>query len=159
MSQAKYIREFDGFVRGVLDDTLGSYIDQIRYALVDLDGHSSWGYSIWRAPLDADLLEDIPESDEYIQCAGSSDALTIEVRTLDSMGVAHQYAVGKADPKPGEAPTEIIRWDEGRHSTTVFPSEVFTADEAVEVFYGYFLNNQVAESYTLRELDLGDECH
>lgn len=142
-------------MRGALRDTFRSYPEQIRRSLNNLDGHSSWGYSLWRAPIDADLLEDIPESDEYIQCAGSVEAMTIEVRTIDSAGAAHQYAVGKARPGPGDAPTEVIRWDEGRHSTALYPTEVFTADEAAEVVYGYFLNNKLAESLTLRELHLG----
>lgn len=156
MSHPTHIRELDGFVRGALRDTFRPYPDQIRRSLSNLDGHSSWGYSLWRAPLDADLLEDIPDSEEYIQCAGSAEAMAIEVRVVDSAGVAHQYAVGKALPEPGDLPTEIIRWDEGRHSTTIYPTEVFTADEAAEVFYGYFLNDRVAESFTLRELDLGN---
>lgn len=155
MSRPTHIRQLDGFMRGALRDTFRPYPDQIRRSLNHLDGHSSWGYSLWRAPIDADLLEDIPESDDYIQCAGSAAALAIEVRIVDSTGAAHQYAVGTARPGTGDAPTEVIRWDEGRHRTNVYPSEVFTADEAAEVIYGYFLNNKVAESLTLRELHLG----
>lgn len=48
--------------------------------------------------------------------------------------------------------TESISWDDGRRSTKVYAHEVFTADEAAEVFYAYFLTDKVAEPYVLREL-------
>lgn len=47
-----------------------------------------------------------------MQCAGSAEALTIEVRTLDADGTPHQYTVGKPGEQTGD-PTEVIRWDDG----------------------------------------------
>lgn len=117
MSRPTHIRELDGFVRGPLNDTFRPCPDQIRRSLNNLDGHSSWGYRLWRAPIDADSLEDMPESEEH------------------------------------------IRWDEGRHSTSVYPAEVFTADEATDVLYGYFLNDKVTDTFALRELDLNIRLH
>lgn len=149
-----HIVQSNGISRGPLIDTIRPYPDAIRYSLNRLNGSSSWAYSLWRAPEGADLLEDIPLSDTYIQCAGSADALTIEVRTVDDDGVAHQYTVGRAGDEPTGPPTEAIRWDDNRHSTAVHANEVFTADEAADVFYGYFLTDEVVEPYTLRELDL-----
>ena len=93
-------------------------------------------------------------SDEYLQSAGSADALTVEVRTIDGDGAAHQFVVGKPGGGAEGAPSEVIRWDDGRHSTTVHPREVFTADEAAKVFYAYFLTDEVPARYTLRELHL-----
>ena len=80
--------------------------------------------------------------------------MTVEVRLVGTDGVAHQYVVGKPGERSGE-PSEVVRWDDGRHSTRVFADEVFTADEAAEVFYAYFLTDAVAEPFVLRELDLG----
>ena len=153
MSKPTHIRQFDGFSRGPLVDYIRPYPDQIRFALNTMNGTSAWGYSLWRAPEGADLLDDIPFSEEYLQCAGSAEAMTVEVRTLDADGTAHQYAVGKPGGDSTAEPTEVIRWDEGRHSTTVHPNEVFTADEAADVFYAYFLTDSVTEPYVLRELE------
>lgn len=150
-----HVSQLNGYSRGPLIDTIRPYPNQIRFSLNRLNGSSSWAYSLWRAPAGADLLKDIPLSDEYIQCAGSADALTIEVRTVDDAGAAHQYTVGKPGDDPIGAPTEVIPWDDGRHRTAVHANEVFTADEAADVLYGYFLTNDVAEPHTLRELDLG----
>lgn len=154
MTQRTHVVESNGYSRGPLIDTIRPYPDAIRFSLNRMNGTSMWAYSLWRAPEGSDLLDDIPLSEEYLQSAGSAEALTIEVRVLDGDGVAHQYVVGKPGEYPTEAPTEVIRWDEGRHSTTVHPNEVFTADEAAEVFYAYFLTDKVSEPYTLRELDL-----
>lgn len=154
MSRPTHIRQFDGFQRGPLIDSIRPYPDQIRYSLNTMNGDSSWGYSLWRAPEGADLLDDIPLSEEYIQCAGSAEAMTVEVRVLGSDGAARQYTVGKPGDAPSEEPTEVIPWDGGRHHVTVHPHEVFTADEAADVVYAYFLTDRVPEPYLLRELDL-----
>lgn len=158
MTRRTHIEQMNGSSRGPLVDSIRPYPDQLRFSLNRMNGSSFWAYSLWRAPADADLLDDIPLSEKYIQCAGSAEALTIEVRVVDEDGVARQYTVGKPVDEPTEAPTgpptEVIRWDEGRYSTKVHPNEVFTADEAAEVFYGYFLKDSVPETYSLRELDL-----
>lgn len=154
MTRYTHVVESNGFSRGPLIDTIRPYPDQLRFMLNRMNGTSLWGYSLWRAPEDADLLEDIPLSDEYVQSAGTAEAMTIEVRVLDTDGISHQYTIGKPDEDSAAAPTEVIRWDDGRHSTTVYPSEVFTADEAADVFYAYFLTNTVAEPYRLRKLAL-----
>lgn len=155
MTRRTHVVESNGYSRGPLNDSVRPYPDAIRFALNRLNGMSSWGYSLWRAPEGADLLDDIPLSDAYLQSAGSAEALTIEVRVIDAEGVAHQYTLGKPGAEQTGEPTEEIRWDEGRHSTAVYPNEVFTADEAADIFYAYFLTDEVPESVVLRELDLG----
>lgn len=154
MTRDTHVVQSNGFSRGPLVDVVRPYADQLRFSLNRMNGTSFWAYSLWRAPEDANLLEDIPMSDEYLQSAGSAEALTVELRVVGDDGVAHQYTVGKPGEEPTGEPTEVIRWDEGRHSTKVHPSEVFTADEAAEVFQAYFLTDTVPASYTLRELDM-----
>lgn len=154
MTKPTHITSHNNSVRGALVEYFRPYPDQIRFSIHGLDGASSWGYSLWRAPEGADLLDSIPTSSEYIQCAGTADALAIEVRHLDPDGTAHQYAVGKPGTVSTGEPTETIHYDDGRHSVTVHPNEVFTADEAAVVFYTYFLTDKVSQPYTLRELDL-----
>ena len=154
MTKWTHIRQFDGFSRGPLTDSVRPYPDQIRHALTTMNGTSKWAYSLWRAPEGADLLEDIPFSDEYLQCAGSVEAMTIEVRIVDDEGEGHQYVVGKPTETARGEPTVVIPRENGKHSDTVYPHEAFTADEAAEIFYAYFLTDRVPEQYQLRELDL-----
>lgn len=154
MTRRTHVVQSNGWSRGPLIDSVRPYPDAIRFMLNRMDGASSWAYSLWRAPEGADLLDEIPFSDAYLQCAGSAEAMTIESRLVDADGTAHQYVVGRPGER-AEQPSEVIRWDDGRHATKVFASEVFTADEAADVFYAYFLTDVVPEPYILRELDLG----
>lgn len=155
MSHHTHVTQSNGFSRGPLIDSIRPYEDQLRFSLGRMNGTSFWAYSLWRAPEGADLLDDIPLSESYLQCAGSAEALTIEVRALDEEGVPHQWVVGKPGEVPGGSPTEVVRWDDGRYSTTVHPSEVFTAAEAGDVVVAYFLTDAVPLQCTLRPLDLG----
>ena len=98
MTKWTHIRQFDGFSRGPLTDTVRPYPDQIRHALTTMNGTSKWAYSLWRAPEGADLLEDIPFSDEYLQCAGSVEAMTIEVRIVDDEGEAFRAGLPPLEP-------------------------------------------------------------
>ncbi len=149
-----HVTQRNGHSRMALIDSVRPYPDQIRFVLNRMNGMSFWAWSLWRAPEGADLLDSIPTSGEYMQCAGTADALALEVRRLDPDGTPHQYAIGKPGGDTTGEPTEVIHFDEGRHSTTVYPHEVFTADEAAVVFYTYFLTDQVSQPYELRELDL-----
>ena len=154
MNQPTHIRQVNGTTRGALVDYVRPYPEQIRFSLGQLNGSSFWAWSLWRAPEGADLLDSIPFSDEYMQCAGTADALALEVRRVEDDGTAHQYAIGKPGGDRTGEPTEVIHYDDGRHSTTVYPHEVFTADEAAVVFYTYFLTNEVSQPYELRDLHL-----
>ena len=154
MSTPTHIDQINGESRGPFVDYVRPYPEQLRASLKGMNGSTFWSYSLWRAPEGADLLEDIPFSDEYMQCAGTAEALALEVRRLDPDGTAHQYAIGKPGGDRTGEPTEVIRFDNGRHSTTVYPHEVFTADEAAVVFYTYFLTNEVSQPYELRDLHL-----
>lgn len=155
MAQRTHVEQSNGFSRGPLIDSIRPYEDQLRFSLGRMNGTSFWAYSLWRAPEGADLLDDIPLSESYLQCAGSAEALTIEVRALDEEGVPHQWVVGKPGEVPGGSPTEVVRWDDGRYSTTVHANEVFTAAEAGDVVVAYFLTDAVPPQCTLRPLDLG----
>lgn len=154
MTKPTHIDQMNGRTRGAFLDDLRPYPDEIQFVLNRMNGTSFWAWSLWRAPEGADLLESIPFSDEYMQCAGTADALALEVRRVEDDGTAHQYAIGKPGGDRTGEPTEVIHFDDGRHSTTVYPHEVFTADEAAVVFYTYFLTNEVSQPYELRDLHL-----
>ena len=152
MTTPTHIVQLNGFARSPLVDVARPYEDQIRFSVRRMDGAKLWAYSLWRAPDGADLLAEIPFSEEYIQCAGDAEGVTVEVRVVDEAGTAHQYTVGKPTGGDESEPTETIRWDVGRHSTKVHPHEVFTLDEAADLFVAYYRDDRVPADHTLREI-------
>lgn len=102
----------------------------------------------------ADFLTFIHESraTTFLQCAGTSDAMTIEWRRLDDDGEERLYVVGRGGDHSGP-PTVTIRISDNA-STTVYPDEVFTAAEATDIFYAYYETQLVPDPYQLREYDL-----
>ena len=152
MTTPTHIVQLNGFGRSPLVDVARPHEDQIRFSVRRMDGAKLWAYSLWRAPEGANLLAEIPFSEEYIQCAGDADGVTVEVRVVDEVGTAHQYTVGKPTGRDGSEPTATIRWDEGRRSTRVHSHEVFTLDEAADLFVSYYRDDCVPGEYTLREL-------
>lgn len=132
----------------------GTIVETLQHALARLDGTNIWGYSIWKAPAGTNFKAALPYSEEYIQCAGSAEAMTIEVRVQLSPDTTRQFTVGKQEPKASSEPTEQIGWDTGRHHVMVAKNEVFSADEAAKVFAAYYETNEIPDTYTLRELDL-----
>jgi hypothetical protein len=154
MSRHTHVVESNGFSRGPLIDSVRPYREAIEFSLGRMNGSSFWAYSLWRAPEGAGLLDDIPVSDEYVQSAGASDALTVEVRVVGDDGVARQFVVGKPGGVAKGSPSEVVTWDDGRHCTYLYPHELFTAKEAAEVFYAYFVHDSVPAEYRLRELNV-----
>jgi hypothetical protein len=103
-------------------------------------------------------LDDLTEDDmqrmgeEYLQCAGSAEAMSVEIRTKVG-GVPRLYTIGRPGPRHGE-PTVDIPFQHGNRVLHVYPSEVFTADEAADMFFEYHRSNSIPQSFGLREIDL-----
>lgn len=87
---------------------------------------------------------------EYIQSAGSADAMTVEIRRPESDGVFRQYAVGRDVDEPG---TRTVLWAPGS-SETVPANEVFTADQAHPVYLQWCWDQTVPDGYRLRLLNI-----
>ncbi|HXR45602.1 MAG TPA: hypothetical protein VN759_12375 [Pseudolysinimonas sp.] len=127
---------------------------QLRHLVGLLDGDERWSFGLWKVPegmrflaLDLDRY---PE--EFLQAAGSADAMVIELRRREADGDLHQYAVGRGEDEPGES---VVTWasnDPARpHRLTVPSAEVFGADEAAEVYWHYYQQvGTVPEFYRLR---------
>ncbi|MFG1781836.1 hypothetical protein ACGFIU_05335 [Rhodococcus oryzae] len=103
-------------------------------------------------------LDDLTEDDmrrmgeEYLQCAGSAEAMSVEIRTKVG-GVPRLYTIGRPGLRQGE-PTVEIPFQEGNRVLHVYPSEVFIADEAAGMFFEYHCSNSIPEGLQLREIDL-----
>ncbi|MCO7204019.1 hypothetical protein NH287_11030 [Microbacterium sp. CnD16-F] len=152
MSTPTHIFQEHGSSRFPLIDNLRPFEEQIRFTLTQMDGTSFWALSLWRAPEGANLRASLPPAENYIQCAGDAAGVTVEVRSVDTFGAAHQCTVGTPATGLPSEPTETIRWDSGRHSTRVFTKEVFTLDEAADLFIAYYRDDRVPAESTLREL-------
>ncbi len=126
--------------------------DHIRMMLGHLDGEESLTYTIWRAPNPESILvrrSDVGET--FIQAAGSASGMTVEVRQFGDDGETHLYTVGK--PQPAGDATVLLPMSAER-AVRVFENEIFTADEAAEIFTAFHGSDRVPDGFSLRELDL-----
>lgn len=89
----------------------------------------------------------------YLQCAGTSDAMTIEWHKVDDDGQDRHYIVGRGGDH-SDPPTVEIPYFEGKASATVYPDEVFALDEATDIFFHYYETGAVPDRYRLRWYDL-----
>lgn len=120
-----------------------------RRPLARMDGKRLFAYSLWHYPDDVQF-EKVKTDDieEYLQCAGSAEAMTVEVREDDGADGYAQYVLAR-EPVTGE-PSEEISWD--AYSTLVHPEEVFTAEQATALFECYFDTGQIPADVPRRRL-------
>lgn len=120
-------------------------------APIRMDGTEFYAYSVWHYPdhikfdkVDADAVE------EFLQCAGSAEAMTIERRRSLPEGGYGLFVLGHG---PAEG-TELVEipWDQ--HVVQVYPSEVFTGEQACTVFEQYFHSATVPDGLHERRLEL-----
>lgn len=138
-----------------IDDRRRPIPDHLRMMLGHLDGEEAFTYVIWRAPNPESILvrrSDIGET--FIQAAGSADGMTIEVRQFGDDGKTHLYTVGKPQPAGGST---VLLPISAERSVRVFENEIFTADEAAEIFAAFQGTDRVPDGFTLRELDLSTD--
>ena len=151
-----FISKYNGSISMPLTDSHRPFPAQLRRSLGDLDGNEDFAYLLYYVPDDAGWpdapgYDDSKYDDEYMQSAGSADAMTIEVKRREGDGELRHYVIGR----PGDdadAPDVEVRY--GSHALSVRPTEVFDADEAARVYYEYFQTRTVPDTYVLRELDL-----
>lgn len=148
-------QQFTSGQMGWITENRRPVADHLRLMLGRLDGVTEFTYSIWRGADPSSIVGfQKPLTDSFIQAAGSTDQMTVEVRLAGPDGEGHLYAVGRAEPADGA--TTLIPISPSR-AVRVFSNEVFTADEAAVIFYTYYLTDTVAQPYVLRELDLSQE--
>lgn len=89
---------------------------------------------------------------EYMQSAGSRDALTVEASEIVD-GQRHLYALGRDEPAGREV---TIRYgQDNANSLIAHENEVFTSDEAAEIFLAYMdSDGTIPDGFTRREIEL-----
>jgi len=127
--------------------------NDIGATLARLDGTKFYSLLLWKLPPDKSLDDVSPDEDanEYIQCAGSADRMTVEVRRLKG-GTYEQFVVGRTPNSESPGKEETIHWEEV--DTVVAPNEIFSADEAAELFRSYYTTGWVPSIYVLRLLSI-----
>ena len=138
---------------GFLSDAHRSYQDQIRREISLLDGDESWAWTLFRAPVGVGIMDIELDADRpLLQLGGSAQAMTVEVFYREDDDRTRHYIVGKPDGDYiGEPTVPTVRQG---NVELVYPNEAFTADEAAEIAYAYFLNDRVPDAYKLRPFSL-----
>ena len=125
--------------------------DDIAKLLSRLDGSEIYSLLLWKLPAGKSLYDVKPKRDakEYIQSAGTADRMTVEVRRKNG-GAEEHFVVGRPPNGGNPAKKEIIHWDSVE--TVVASNEVFSADEAAELFLSYHRTGWVPSTYVLRPI-------
>lgn len=127
--------------------------EEIGQLLERMDGVEIFAASLWALPagkrLDEVDLQSWPN--EYIQCAGAADRLTVEIRRLEA-GNPQQLVIGRAIEATSKR--ETVNWDSGKYSVQVQENEILTWREATKLFADYYEKRSVAEDFEVREIAL-----
>lgn len=135
-----------------LQDGVRPVHDEIRHMVRRLNGNERFSLAIWKLPAGVSLAGvDLNEDRSYIQCGGTAERMSVELRTVDD-GVVRQEVVGRpvAETPPGD-PKEEVPFG-GGYGVRVYPNEVFDADEAGDLFISYYESGDVPAGYTKRLL-------
>jgi hypothetical protein len=133
--------------------------DTVRHMLTRLDGEATWAFALWQKTPghSPGRISFSAEPEEFLQSAGSAEAMTVELRRREADGEYHQYAVARPAPEPG---TRDVSWasnDPARpHRLTVPAAEVYDAAQAADVYAAYYATDDVPAGYRLRPVDQPD---
>ena len=128
---------------------LGGYLGR-------LDGDRVYSLVVWRLPQGRSFGESDPrlQATEYLQCAGTSSRMTIEIRRRDGETYV-QYCVGEAPDQyaNGDPGAEAVEW--AGHRVHVSVSELYDAESAKSVFEEYCRSGDTPPKCTLRKIVVG----
>jgi hypothetical protein len=146
---------------GQLISEIGRNVDRERFAgpLRRKDGRQRWGMALMPLPDDLDYDEMIAAGEdfnEYLQAAGSAEALTVEIRKAGgAQWGCHwvRYVVGH--PDPADLPLDVTI-ETGVNALQVSAAEVFDAEEAADLFMAYHRSGDIPDGYSLRPVQCWD---
>ena len=124
-----------------------------------LDGKYGISLVVWGLPEGVCHVDDVPRSSPargtYIQCGGSTEAMTIEIRITHDDNSYEHYTVARQPVVDPEA-WVTVSWDNGGpvpFNIQVHPEEIFTGEQAVPVFRAYIENNLLPPAELLRHIN------
>ena len=125
-----------------------------------MDGVKHFSMLVWALPEGVTHIDDVPRFSParatYIQCGGSTEAMTIEIRVTHDDDSYEHYAVAREPVTDPEAWT-TVSWDNGNpepYTIQVHPQEVFTGEQAAPVFRAYIEDNALPPADLLRRIDV-----
>lgn len=142
--------------RSEFNDWFMSHHDQLKRCLWLLDGVDEWGFVLWPGPDGVDFWDvDMTKYPlTFLQAGGTRDAMAIEWKTHRD-GAFRQYAIGRPGARPSrraEEPDQEIPLGDTR--IFAYEHEVFSYEEAADIFHHYFLHGNPPATYELRDLGL-----
>ena len=148
---------YDGFD---VPQTPQSFADDTEQRLTEpdfLEGYKRYALVVWALPEGVDHVDDGPRDSvalsNYMQCGGSTQAMTVEVRVTQEDGSYEHYVVARKPVADSDAWTTIT-WVGNRMPVQVHPEEVFTGEQAAPVFRAYIEDGVIPPRELLRTLDI-----
>jgi len=150
-----HVVKYDG---GVFAISIGGNADRSEFAdpLGRLNGAKPWALTLFALPDGLDhgaMIAAGREADTYLQAGGSANAMTVQIRKPGG----HQwdvesvrYIVGRPHTAPEALDVPITL---PRSVEMVGSSEVFSADEAADLFVGYYRTGDIPPQYALRPVE------
>jgi hypothetical protein len=123
----------------------------MRRMLAEMDGTDPWAIVLSARP-PAGVSVDFSTS-LYLQAAGTADAMVIEFCRpggAETGAVSVRSVVGHPHTGPAERDVEIVL---PRSTETISRYEVFTADEAADMFERFYRTDTIGDGYTLRPVE------
>ena len=147
--------EYNGFD---VPQTPQSFADDTEQRLTEpdfLEGYKRYALVVWALPEGVDHVDDVPHDSvalsNYMQCGGSTQAMTVEVRVTQEDGSYEHYVVARKPVVDPDAWTTITY---NNTPLQVHPEEVFTGEQAVPVFRAYIEDGVIPPRELLRTLDI-----
>lgn len=153
------VGEVERFFLPQTPESTADYVCKRLRAPKYFDGAFAFAMVVWALPEGAAYPEDAPEGhparSTYIQCAGSTRAMAVEIRLTHQDGSYQHWAVARepiADPDKWVS----IEWEGplGSFAIHVHPEEAFTGEQAAPVFHDYIAGGALPPSELLRPLDI-----
>ncbi len=125
--------------------------EMLRGFFSRMDGERLFAFLLYELPA-GQLFGDgrVLNPQEFIQCAGTASALTVEVREREDSGFYLLSTVGRAGDDNGPKDVEIT-WRGS--STSVHRAEQWTSDEAAELFLTYWRTRSLPDNTSKRPLE------
>lgn len=126
--------------------------DKLRASFARMDGDRLFAFLLWELPAGQSFGDGRPlDPREFIQCAGSADALTVEVREEADDGSHVLSTLGRADDQGGRAEM-AIQWR--GNTKMVRRNEQWSSDDAADLFLTYWRTGALPRNISKRPVTL-----
>jgi len=118
--------------------------------LSELDGTDRWAVILDVRPPEGS--DNDHAAVRYLQAAGTAASMMIEIRQpsgTDGDAVSARSVIGHSDEDPGQQDVVVTQ----HLNESFFRHEVFTAEEAADIFWAYYRDDALPDGYSLRPVE------